>query len=73
MGLFAVGGDVAADGGEAGGAGGVAEVAADLGLESEHAEVAFGLVVVERQGEVERVREVEVAVFGEQGLRKVAV
>ena len=66
LGLFAVGGDVAADGGEAGGAGGAAELAADLGLKLDHAQVAFGLVVVERQGQVAGVGEEQVAVLAER-------
>ena len=44
--MFGGGGDVAADGGEALGAVEAAELAGDLGLELDHAEVSFGLVVV---------------------------
>lgn len=67
LGLFTVGGDVAADGGEAGCAGGAAELSADLGLEFDHAQVAFGLIVVERQGGVAGVGEEHVAVFAVRG------
>lgn len=66
LGLLAVGGDVAADGGEAIGSLVAAELAADLGLELDHAQVALGRVVIERQGEVAGVGEEEVAMLGQR-------
>ena len=46
-------GDVAADGAEVSRSGERAPRAGDLLLELDHADVAFGLVVVERHGEVD--------------------
>lgn len=66
LGLLAVGGDVAADRGEAPGAGVASELAADLGSQLDHAQVALCLVVVEREGEVGRVGEEQIAVLCER-------
>lgn len=71
--MFGGGGDVAADRGEAFGSVEAAELAGDLGLELHHADVAFGLVVVERDVEVGREREEPVAVLNERGGEVVAV
>ena len=50
--MFSAGFDVAADGGEGLDAVGGAPAAADSLMDFRHAEISFGLVIVERYGEV---------------------
>ena len=71
--VFEAGGDVAADGRETLGAVEAAELARDFGLEFDHAEIPFGLVIIKRNFEISGEREELVSVRDECSGEVVAV